>query len=120
LQHGSPTLLKTALGALLILFSAYVLLRKPAWALASDRWSWLFGCGLFAGILGGLFGLNGPPLVVYGSLRRWSAPQFRATLQAYFLPASLIAIAGYWYQGLWTPAVTHYFLISLPVMIPTV
>ena len=59
--------------------------------------------------------MNGPPLVVYGTMRRWSAPHFRATLQGYFLPASILGMAGYWLTGLWIPAVTHYFLISLPV-----
>jgi uncharacterized membrane protein YfcA len=59
--------------------------------------------------------MNGPPLVVYGSMRRWTAQHFRATLQGYFLPASIIGMIGYWVAGLWVPAVTHYFVISLPV-----
>ena len=59
--------------------------------------------------------MNGPPLVIYGTMRRWSAQHFRATLQGYFLPASIIGMAGYWLDGLWTPAVTHYYLLSLPV-----
>jgi len=29
--------------------------------------------------------------------------------------ASIIGMAGYWLAGLWVPAVTHYFLVSLPV-----
>jgi uncharacterized membrane protein YfcA len=61
--------------------------------------------------------MNGPPLVIYGSMRRWSPQHFRATLQGYFLPASIAAMAGYWFSGLWIPAVTHYFLISAPVAI---
>jgi uncharacterized membrane protein YfcA len=66
-------------------------------------------------MLGGAYGMNGPPLVVYGAMRRWSAQHFRATLQAYFLPASIIGMGGYWLAGLWTPTVTHYYLLSLPV-----
>ena len=38
----------------------------------------------------------------------------RATLQGYFLPASVIGLAGYWVADLWTPVVTHYYLLSLP------
>ena len=49
-------------------------------------------------------------------MRRWSAQHFRATLQAYFLPASIIGMAGYWLAGLWVPSVTHYYLVSLPVV----
>ena len=62
--------------------------------------------------------MNGPPLVIYGAMRRWSPQHFRATLQGYFLPASIVAMAGYWFAGLWVPAVTHYYLISLIVAIP--
>ena len=53
-------------------------------------------------------------------MRRWSAQHFRATLQAYFLPASIIGMVGYWLAGLWIPAVTHYYLLSLPVTLPAV
>ncbi len=58
--------------------------------------------------------MNGPPLVVYGALRRWSPEHFRATLQGYFLPASVIGMIGYWAAGLWTPSVSRYYLLSLP------
>ncbi len=58
--------------------------------------------------------MNGPPLAVYGALRRWQPEQFRATLQAYFLPASIIGMGGYWLAGLWTPKVNHFYLASLP------
>ena len=58
--------------------------------------------------------MNAPPLVIYGSLRRWSPQHFRATLQGYFLPASLVGLIGYVVVGLWLPAVTIYLLYSLP------
>ena len=64
--------------------------------------------------------MNGPPLVVYGSMRRWSPQHFRATLQAYFLPASLLGMMGFLFAGLWVRAVTRYYLLSIPVMIPAV
>ncbi len=46
--------------------------------------------------------------------RRWSPQHFRATLQGYFLPASLVGLVGYAAIGLWVPAVTRYFLLALP------
>ncbi len=61
--------------------------------------------------------MNGPPLVAYGALRRWSPERFRATLQGYFLPASLVGMAGYWIAGLWVPAVTRYYFLSLPLVL---
>jgi uncharacterized membrane protein YfcA len=53
-------------------------------------------------------------------MRRWSPQHFRATLQAYFLPASMIGMGGYWLAGLWVAEVTHYYLCCLPVLLPAV
>ena len=106
---------KAALGVIILLFAAYSLVGRAPLELKSDNRAWLLACGFCAGILGGAFGMNGPPLAIYGSMRRWSAQHFRATLQAYFLPASLLGMVGYLIAGLWTRAVTRYYLISLPV-----
>jgi uncharacterized membrane protein YfcA len=104
---------KAVLGVVILAFSAYCLAGRAAAELRDDRLAWAFGFG--AGVLGGAYGMNGPPLVVYGTLRRWPPEQFRATLQGYFLPASLAGMAGYWAAGLWGPAVTRYYLLSLPL-----
>ena len=103
-----------------MVFSAYFLLGKNVPELRTDDRAWLVGCGLVAGVLGGAYGMNGPPLVIYGAMRRWTPQHFRATLQGYFLPASIVAILGYWFARLWVPAVTHYYLISLVVVIPAI
>jgi uncharacterized membrane protein YfcA len=109
---------KAILGGVIIAFSAFSLLRQSPLKLEQDHRAWLLACGFSAGILGGAYGMNGPPLVVYGAMRRWSAQHFRATLQGYFLPASVIGMAGYWLAGLWVPAVTHFYLVSLPATVP--
>lgn len=106
---------KAALGAIIALFSIYSLIGRAPFELKSDNRAWLVVCGFCAGILGGAYGMNGPPLAIYGSMRRWTAQHFRATLQAYFLPASLLGMAGYLAAGLWTRAVTRLYLVSLPV-----
>jgi uncharacterized protein len=112
LKTVSESIVKAILGAFIIAFAVYSLAgRKPE--LLSDRLAPLFGFA--AGILGGAYGMNGPPLVVYGLLRRWQPAQFRATLQGYFLIASIVGMAGYALTGLWTDAVSRYFLLSLPL-----
>jgi uncharacterized protein len=114
LTRVNGTAVKATLAGVIIAFALWSLLNRVPFVLHRDRLGWLFGFGLLAGVLGGAYGMNGPPLVVYGSLRRWSAEQFRATLQGYFLPASIAGMLGYWYAGLWVPAVTRYYLMSLP------
>jgi len=108
-------LVKATLGVLIMTFSTYSLIGRIPPQLKRESIAWLLACGFCAGVLGGAYGMNGPPLVIYGSMRRWSAQHFRATLQGYFLPASIIGMTGYWLAGLWVPAVTHYYLLSLPV-----
>lgn len=113
-------LVKSILALLILAFAGFFLFCKKPPQLHSNSRIWLVGCGFVAGILGGAYGMNGPPLVIYGAMRRWSAQHFRATLQAYFLPASILGMAGYWFAGLWTPAVTHDYLISLPAALPAI
>ncbi|MFZ0321391.1 MAG: sulfite exporter TauE/SafE family protein [Candidatus Sulfotelmatobacter sp.] len=107
-------ILKLALGLIIVGFAVYSWIGRMPVELKRDNRFWLLACGFCAGVLGGAYGMNGPPLAVYGAMRRWSAQHFRATLQGYFLPASIIGMAGYWLAGLWVPAVTHYYLLSLP------
>jgi uncharacterized membrane protein YfcA len=106
---------KFVLGSVIIAFAVFRIAGRGRVELKDDRLAWMFGFG--AGVLGGAYGMNGPPLVAYGAMRRWSPEQFRATLQGYFFPASLIGMGGYWMTGLWSPAVTRYYLASLPVVL---
>jgi uncharacterized membrane protein YfcA len=106
---------KGALGIIILGFSIYSFSGRAPLELKRDNRAWLLACGFCAGVLGGAYGMNGPPLVIYGAMRRWSVQHFRATLQGYFLPASIIGMSGYFMAGLWTPAVTRYYLLSLPV-----
>ena len=113
-------IVKGILGAVIALFAAYLFWRRSPPRLHTDNAGWLLGCGLTAGILGGAYGMNGPPLVIYGAMRGWSPQHFRATLQGYFLPASLASMVGYWVSGLWVPEVTHDYLISLVTVLPAI
>ena len=120
LTAGDHRMVKAALAVVIMAFSAYALLGRRPPELHSDSRVWLLACGFCAGVLGGAYGMNGPPLAIYGAMRRWSAQHFRATLQGYFLPASLIGMAGYWLAGLWVPRVTHYYLLSLTLVLPAI
>lgn len=120
LIYGNETLVKIGLGSFIIIYSLFSIFDKLTFTVkGNDQW-WLFICGILSGILGGAYGLNGPPLVVYGNLKQWTAKHFRATLQAYFLPASLLGFVGYYFKGLVTTEVNKYFLISLITAIPAI
>jgi hypothetical protein len=114
LMRAEEHIVKLILGLVIAGFSLYSLTVGTKLHLKKDRPSWLLGSGFCSGVLGAAYGMNGPPLAIYGSLRRWSPQHFRATLQGYFLPASFIGLIGYAAIGLWVPEVTRYFLLSLP------
>jgi uncharacterized membrane protein YfcA len=118
LKTVPEAVVKAVLAVVIVAFSAYSLVSRHRYHLKNDRLAWLFGFG--AGVLGGAYGMNGPPLVVYGTLRRWAPANFRATLQGYFLPASIMVMAGYWLAGLWTPAVSRYYGLSLPPVVAAI
>jgi uncharacterized protein len=115
LKAAPEAAVKAILAAVIVAFPAYSLFGRPRLGLGDDRHAWLFG--FLAGILGGAYGMNGPPLAIYGSLRGWPPKQFRATLQGYFLPASLMGMCGYGMAGLWTPRVNHLYLVALPLIV---
>lgn len=112
LRSAPEPLVKGGLGLLVVAFAVSAFRQGGSYELKDDRFAWLFG--VIAGVLGGAYGMNGPPLVMYGALRRWPPEQFRATLQGYFLLASLVGMIGYWASGLWTADVSRYYALSLP------
>jgi uncharacterized protein len=120
LIYGNEFWVKIGLGIIIILYSLYAISGKNIFLLQKDSKRWMLICGLLSGILGGSYGLNGPPLVVYGNMRKWNAKVFRATLQGYFLPVSALGILGYLFKGLINAEVIRYFLVSLPAIFPAI
>jgi uncharacterized membrane protein YfcA len=118
LKNVPEGVVKGLLGMVILAFGSYSLANRWRGELKNDRLAWFFG--FLAGVLGGAYGMNGPPLVVYGISRGWTPAVFRATLQGYFLPASLMDMAGYWMAGLWTAEVSRYYLWSLPAVVPAI
>jgi len=73
--------------------------------------------GFLAGILGGAYNANGPPIVIYGLLRGWKKVAFRASLQGFFFVSSLMIVAGHALSGFWSRQIMTAFFISLPAVI---
>jgi uncharacterized membrane protein YfcA len=110
------TPLKIALGVIILLYGLFGL-AKPGMRLKNRSVHFPWFVGWFAGILGGAYNTNGPPIVAYGMLRGWPPESFRATLQGYFLPTGLAILAGHGLAGLWTGTVLRSYLISLPAIV---
>jgi uncharacterized membrane protein YfcA len=116
LSRLPETPLKIALGGIILAYGLLGLAR-PGVRLTNEsrRFPWLIGW--IAGVLGGAYNTNGPPIVAYGMLRGWPPDSFRATLQGYFLPTGLAIAAGHGLAGLWTPLVFRGYLVALPAIV---
>ncbi|MCK7483845.1 MAG: sulfite exporter TauE/SafE family protein [Candidatus Moduliflexus flocculans] len=77
--------LKVVLGLLILLYGIFGLMKPKA--RISDEKPWVpWFVGWIAGVLGGAYSTNGPPVVAYGMLKGWPPEDFRATLSG-LLPA---------------------------------
>jgi uncharacterized protein len=114
LKGAAEDIVKLSLAVVLIIFGGYKLFRPDLFQLRSRRFSFIFG--LISGILGGAYNTNGPPIIIYGTLRKWKPDMFRAVLQGVFFPTNFFIIIGHGAAGLWTKEVWHLMMFSLPVI----
>ncbi len=112
LRRVQEQLLRVGLGASVVLFGLYMF-GSPRMPNLRDR-RWAFPFGFLSGCLGGAYNIGGPPIVLYGAMRRWPPARFRATLHGGFLPASIVIALIQGVGGLWTSRVWTLFAFSLP------
>ena len=115
LNAAPEVIVKSLLGIVIAGFGLYNLIVPKLPELKNENWAYL--TGVIAGVLGGAYNTNGPPVVVYGILRRWDPVKFRATLQGYFLPTGLVILISHGLAGMWTPRVVNFYLFSIPVIL---
>ncbi len=115
LKSVKPGLIMKILGTVLILFSVYKILA-PNVTLAFSR-LWAIPTGFLSGILGGAFGTDGPPVVIYAALKPWTKEQIVGMLQSFFLFSNVIIIGTYKYHGLLTDSVLQTSAVAVPFAI---
>jgi len=101
LKTGSPTLVLTALGLFLLAMSGLFLLLGDGIRVRWPRWV-IPPTGLVSGLLTGLFGTGGPPLIVFYHLAGLDKGGFRGNLMAIFVAMTLLRVVNYSAQGLIT------------------
>lgn len=79
--------------------------------------AWTAAAMLSGGLLAGLCGMPGPPIVLWAMSHRWSSPKIRATLWAIFLAMTPVGVF-FFYQR-FGPIVFHSALVAL-AMTPAV
>jgi uncharacterized membrane protein YfcA len=101
LQRGNPLFILTLLGGFLLVVGAVFLLlpegRKVKW----PSWSAPVA-GTISGLLAGMFGTGGPPLILFYRLAGLNKATFRGNLMAIFLVMTLVRLPSYAALGLIT------------------
>lgn len=117
LGWGEARAVLLLLGGFLVLAGATFLLlpqagrpvRWPAWS--GPLW------GLLSGVLAGLFGTGGPPLILYFRLAGLDKAAFRGNLMAIFLAISVVRLPAYAATGLITKERVIGALLVLPAVL---
>ena len=114
LQAGSPAILLTSLGSFLVVVGLVFLFLPENAKVDWPAWS-APPIGAVAGVLSGLFGTAGPPLIVYYHLSGMGRHAFRGNLMALFLAMTFVRVPSYVVGGLVTPERLWSGVILLPV-----
>lgn len=70
--------------------------------------------GFLSGVFGAAYATNGPPVIVYGSLRAWPKREFKSALQSVFLVNGVFIVLWQSSAGLFTRNVGWYALFAVP------
>ncbi|TAL69765.1 MAG: sulfite exporter TauE/SafE family protein [Bacteroidetes bacterium] len=113
LKSINENIVKIVLAFILIIYSLFSL-TYPHLYLKTNKSAFAFG--IISGILGSAYNTNGPPIIMYGTLRKWTPEEFRLLLQGVFLPTNMFIIIGHGFAGLWTGDVVKVMLYALPTV----
>jgi uncharacterized membrane protein YfcA len=116
LRFGNAGFLLVLLGVVLVAVgSAFLLFRAPG-SRAMKSWT-AAPVGLLSGVLTGLFGTGGPPLILYYQLSGADKTAFRGHLMAIFLLMTTVRVPSYVAFGLVTAPRLWSALAVMPAVI---
>jgi uncharacterized membrane protein YfcA len=107
-------LFKAAVGALLVCYSAGMLLLKPRFGTAAGGRIADGLVGLCSGFLGGLAGLSGVLPTIWAAIRGWSKVESRCVFQAFNLAILSAALIAYLLADLLTADVGRLVVMAAP------
>ncbi len=114
LKTSSPDVILVGLGIFLVAVSVVFLRIRDDWHVDWPAWSGP-PIGLVSGVLTGVFGTGGPPLIVYYHLAGARKSAFRGHLMTLFLMMTFVRVPSYALSGLVTPARLWSGILLLPV-----
>lgn len=110
----SPDVFKLAIGAVLIVYPAFMLAAKNPPSVAGASRPVDVVIGVISGFCGGFAGLSGILLVLWSQLCRWSKQKARSILQLINMTILAIAVVVYAVRGLVTSELLMLAVICAP------
>ncbi|WP_157269623.1 sulfite exporter TauE/SafE family protein [Azohydromonas aeria] len=115
LDERAALVLQALLGAVIV-YSAFGLARRPQPLPAPSAPRSFLASGLAGGLMSGLFGMPGPPLIFHFYRQPLALPQIRSMLLAVFTAMSLWRTLASALQGQFDAALGLQAAVALPVM----
>lgn len=114
LREAHPGIIKIILALVILAFALFSLLGRVRKKEISANWGYFYG--IMAGILGGAFNTNGPPVLIYSYLKGWDKNKMKASLIGFFTFTSVVIVSSHAAAGLITKDILVQFLYLLPVI----
>jgi uncharacterized membrane protein YfcA len=116
LSWTSPPHMRAFIGAALVLFSIYSLVRPKLPNVEGGKFA--DGViGAISGFVGGSTGLAGIPVVVWSTLRGWSKDEQRAVFQPVAITIFAMVLLWFTGSGMVTAATVWLFVLGLPAVL---
>ena len=112
LQRLDSPIVPLLLGIVVLGYALYALLNLRLPEVAHPAWA--YAAGFASGLLSGAYNTGGPPLVIYGTSRRWDPDEFRSNMQGVGLLNTTMGITLHVLAHDYTAAVMSQFLVVLP------
>ena len=110
--------MRMILGIVLILISLYFsFFKDKIQKFIRPTEGWQLGTGTASGIMGGLFGMHGPPVVLYLINSEPDKEHYMGMIQTYAVLTNLLMLVVRAYNGFVTPTVGMIYLYSCGALV---
>jgi len=97
LKNSENKIFLLILGSIILLLSLYYLIGEKRYKFDLKGFLWVPLFSIISGVLGGLFGMAGPPLIFYHKHKKLTKRQFRVALLSIFVVMTFFRIVFYFF-----------------------
>ncbi len=118
MQSLGGAFMRRCLGVLLVLVAVYFLFFQDKARFSFSSWWQKGAVGALSGVMGSMFGMPGPPVVVYGVSVLENKKEYMATMQAFWLLFNIFYLLFRSGGGYYTDDTPLYWLAGIVGVLP--